>query len=68
MTRTVFITAMAAMRFSATVLAFAVLAGPAAAEKLSGQALKSFISGKRIYLAVPLGGEIPLTYRQWRHG
>ena len=31
---------------------------------LSGAALKSFVSGKRIYLAVPLGGEIPLTYRK----
>jgi hypothetical protein len=38
-------------------------AGSAAAEALAGQQLKSFMSGKRIYLAVPLGGEIPLTYR-----
>lgn len=30
---------------------------------LAGAALKSFITGRRIYLAVPLGGEIPLTYR-----
>jgi hypothetical protein len=36
----------------------------ASAEALSGAALKSFVSGKRIYLAVPLGGEIPLTYRK----
>lgn len=54
-------------RFSASV-ALALLClpagqGPALAETLSGSALKSFISGKRIYLAVPLGGEIPLTYR-----
>ncbi len=63
MTRTRFVTAKAAMRFSAPVLALAVLAGPAAAEKLSGKALQAFISGKRIYLAVPLGGEIPLSYR-----
>lgn len=32
-------------------------------EPLAGSALKSFISGKRIYLATPLGGEIPLNYR-----
>jgi hypothetical protein len=32
-------------------------------QALAGQQLKSFISGKRIYLAVPFGGEIPLTYR-----
>lgn len=63
MTRTLSITTRAAMRFSAPVLALAMLAGPAAAEKLSGKALQSFIAGKRIYLAVPLGGEIPLTYR-----
>lgn len=49
-------------RFSAAVLALLVTAAPASAEALSGQALKSFISGKRIYLAVPLGGEIPLNY------
>lgn len=36
----------------------------AAAEALSGAALKSYIGGKRIYLAVPLGGEIPLNYRK----
>jgi len=53
----------AVLRFSLPCLAMAVLAGPAAAEKLAGQQLQSFISGKRVYLAVPLGGEIPLTYR-----
>ena len=49
------------------VLSFALLAAApagASAEALSGPALKSFVSGKRIYLAVPLGGEIPLTYRK----
>ena len=53
-----------AVRFSATAIALALLAGPALAEKLSGQQLQSFISGKRIYLAVAMGGEIPLTYRR----
>lgn len=57
------------LRFAASVfvLSFAVLAvapAVASAEVLSGSALKSFVSGKRIYLAVPLGGEIPLTYRK----
>lgn len=52
-----------AVRFWAAALALGILTAPAAAEKLQGAALKSFISGKRIYLAVPLGGEIPLTYR-----
>jgi hypothetical protein len=60
---TLHITRAAAMRFSATCIALGALAGPALAEKLSGQQLQSFISGKRIYLAVPMGGEIPLTYR-----
>lgn len=32
-------------------------------QPLAGSELKSFISGKRIYLATPLGGEIPLNYR-----
>ncbi|MCA3554068.1 MAG: hypothetical protein IOC69_00610 [Aestuariivirga sp.] len=41
----------------------ALLAAPAAAGKLAGAELQSFISGKRVYLAAPLGGEIPLTYR-----
>ena len=44
----------------------APFAGPAAAaaEQLSGDALRSFIAGKRVYLSVPFGGEIPLTYRK----
>jgi hypothetical protein len=49
------------------VFSLAILAGAptsASADMLSGTALKSFVSGKRIYLAVPLGGEIPLTYRK----
>jgi hypothetical protein len=33
------------------------------AEILSGTGLKTFISGKRIYLKAPLGGELPLYYR-----
>jgi hypothetical protein len=45
-------------------LAVPAASADAAAEALSGQALKSFVSGKRIYLAVPLGGEIPLNYRK----
>lgn len=61
--RTMITTRAAALRFLAPGLALALLAAPAAAEKLSGAKLQSFISGKRIYLAVPLGGEIPLTYR-----
>lgn len=51
-------------RFALVFLAASIgLSGTASAEMLSGAALKSFVSGKRIYLAVPLGGELPLTYR-----
>ena len=63
MKRTISVTRAGGVRFLAPVLALCLLAAPAAAEALSGDKLKSFISGKRIYLAVPLGGEIPLNYR-----
>jgi hypothetical protein len=58
------------LRFAPAALAIMAIlaatpAGPALAsgENLRGDALKSFISGKRVYLAVPLGGELPLNYR-----
>jgi hypothetical protein len=63
MKRTGLVTRARGVRFLAPALALCLLAAPAAAEALSGDKLKSFISGKRIYLAVPLGGEIPLNYR-----
>lgn len=51
-------------RFALVFLAASLwFAGSASAEALRGEALKSFVSGKRIYIAVPLGGEIPLNYR-----
>lgn len=57
------LTRQAALRFSAPCLALTLLAAPAMAESLSGHQLKSFISGKRVFIAVPMGGEIPLNYR-----
>jgi hypothetical protein len=63
MKRTGLVTCARGVRFLAPAFALCLLAAPAAAEALSGDKLKSFISGKRIYLAVPLGGEIPLNYR-----
>ena len=52
---------------AALLLGIAAVVPPAAAstegQALAGQQLKSFISGKRVYLAVPFGGEIPLHYR-----
>ena len=32
-------------------------------EKLAGDKIAPLIAGKRIYLAIPLGGELPLYYR-----
>ena len=58
------------MRFASAGLALLAVLAAAPAEPalasgqvLKGDALKSFISGKRVYLAVPLGGELPLNYR-----
>ena len=44
-------------------VSFIVFAAPvAAADNVSGAALKTLVSGKRVYLAAP-GGEFPLNYR-----
>jgi len=37
-------------------------ASPVAASPLEGDALKAAVAGKRIFLAIPLGGEFPLHY------
>lgn len=37
--------------------------GFASSQLLSGKEIKSTVAGKRIYLAVPLGGELPLHYK-----
>jgi hypothetical protein len=55
--------AAAAIIFLALAVALPIAPAIASGEALSGAALKSFVAGKRIYLAVPLGGEIPLNYR-----
>ena len=47
--------ALLAVSLSATV--------PAQAENVQGQELKSLVSGKRIYLQTPFGGEFPLYYQ-----
>ena len=39
------------------------LSGAVASDQLSGQELSRLIAGKRVYLAVPAGGEFPLFYR-----
>jgi hypothetical protein len=35
---------------------------PAAAEQLSGEELRKLVTGRTIYLAAPLGGEMPLRF------
>ena len=48
-----------------TVAGSILLNGPSLAsadQALAGDALKRAVSGKRIYLATPLGGEFPLNY------
>ncbi len=47
----------------AAVGAIAFVAGPAVAQDLAGDALKSFIGGKTINLRTPYGLELPLVYR-----
>lgn len=39
-------------------------ATPALANTLSGEDIRREIIGKRIFLATPLGGELPLNYRR----
>jgi hypothetical protein len=40
-----------------------LLIAPAAAEVLTGDALRQLVSGRTVYLSAPLGGEFPLKYR-----
>lgn len=44
-------------------LVIAAAATPAHADLLSGRAIDDTVRGRRVYLAVPLGGEFPLHYR-----
>ncbi len=42
-----------------------LMAAPAGAEDLlSGAELRKLVEGRRIFLSTPLGGELPLNYRQ----
>jgi len=38
-------------------------AAPASASTLTGPEIRQTVTGKRIYLSVPMGGEFPLYYR-----
>lgn len=55
--------AMMACLLAALVLAPGAGQASGKGEQLKGEALKAFMSGKRVFLKVPLGGELPLTYR-----
>jgi hypothetical protein len=46
------------------VLAASLAPVSASAEQLAGGELQQFVSGKRVYLATPFGGEFPLNYKQ----
>ena len=52
-------------RASAGILGLSILSAAAVAStgQLSGNELRQAVSGKRIYLSVPMGGEFPLYYR-----
>ena len=47
----------------ATALMLSGLSVSASAEQLAGSKLKQFVTGKRVYLATPFGGEFPLNYK-----
>ena len=48
---------------TAALAALLLMSGGADAEQLQGEEITETIQGKRVYLAVPLGGEFPLVYR-----
>ena len=45
-------------------IAVSIMPVAASVEQLSGNELKQFVAGKRVYLATPFGGEFPLNYKQ----
>jgi hypothetical protein len=45
-------------------LMLAASAGLAHADLMSGEEIRDAVTGKRIYLATPLGGEFPLYYQR----
>ena len=47
----------------ASTVAFVTLNVGANAENLGAAAIKHLVTGKTVYLATPLGGEMPLNYR-----
>jgi hypothetical protein len=52
-----------ARTISVGTLALFALSETAAAQELSGSEIKRRITGERVYLSTPFGGELPLTYK-----
>lgn len=50
--------------FPTAFLMLAASAGLAHADLMSGEEIRDAVTGKRIYLATPLGGEFPLYYQR----
>jgi hypothetical protein len=50
-------------RLTAIALCLCSMPMAAHAESLTGDVLRQLVSGRTVYLAVPLGGEFPLSYR-----
>jgi hypothetical protein len=48
--------------FAIAAATFAICSVPASAEKLNGEDLRRLVTGRTVYLAAPLGGEMPLRY------
>lgn len=51
------------IRIAITAIALAAAGAVLANTPVEGDAIKQLVSGKRIYLAAPIGGEFPLYYR-----
>ncbi len=50
------------LKIAVVTTSLAGIVGTASAENLSGEELKSRVTGRTVFLAAPLGGEMPLRY------
>jgi len=55
------------IRIAIAAMALAAAGAALANTPVEGDAIKQLVSGKRIYLAAPIGGEFPLYYRPDGH-
>jgi hypothetical protein len=61
--RTNLLNTMPLLKLGIAMMVLGASAMPAFADRLSGDEIRQRVTGKRIYLAAPLGGEFPLYYR-----